>query len=162
MSKDLALIPRESALVVFTTRGGMDPILEKVRAEIDAFKPDITSAKGRTALASFARKVASFEAELLRLRNEAAARLRREERIAAEAAERARKDAEAKAEREHADKLKAEKEEADRREADKAHKAKINRAAFAAFVAGGMSDESAKLAVSLIASRKIPAVSILY
>ena len=48
------------------------------------------------------------------------------------------------------------------RKADKAHKARINRAALDAFIAGGMTEECAKQAVTLIAQRKIPAVSITY
>jgi phage-related minor tail protein len=48
------------------------------------------------------------------------------------------------------------------READKAHKATINRAALAAFIAGGMPEACAKQAVMLIAQRKIPSVSISY
>ena len=48
------------------------------------------------------------------------------------------------------------------READKAHKAKINRAALDAFIAGGMPEECAKQAVTLIAQRKIPAIAITY
>lgn len=52
--------------------------------------------------------------------------------------------------------------EAKRRERDKAHKASINRAALEAFVQGGMTEECAKLAVTLIAKKSIPAVSIAY
>ncbi|MFK3794771.1 hypothetical protein [Pseudomonas sp. NPDC088444] len=48
------------------------------------------------------------------------------------------------------------------READKAHKAKINRAALDAFIAGGMTDECARQAVTLIAQRKIPNIAITY
>lgn len=48
------------------------------------------------------------------------------------------------------------------READKTHKAKINRAALEAFIAGGMPEACAKQAVTLIAQRKIPSVSISY
>lgn len=48
------------------------------------------------------------------------------------------------------------------READKAHQAKINRAALEAFIAGGMPEDCAKQAVTLIAQRKIPAISIQY
>jgi hypothetical protein len=55
-----------------------------------------------------------------------------------------------------------EKRQAAAREADKAHQAKINRAALEAFVAGGMTDACARQAVTLIAQRKIPAVSITY
>ncbi|MBX9404775.1 hypothetical protein K5E40_03680 [Pseudomonas baetica] len=53
-------------------------------------------------------------------------------------------------------------EQAQAREADKAHKAKINRSALDAFIASGMPEECAKQAVTLIAQRKIPAVSITY
>lgn len=48
------------------------------------------------------------------------------------------------------------------READKAHKAKINRAALEAFIAGGMPEACAKQAVTLIAQRKIPNIAISY
>lgn len=77
------------------------------------------------------------------------------EKQAAEAARQAeiRRQAEAKA---------AEEAEAARREEDKAHKGKINRAALAAFVKGGMTEECAKLAVTLIAKGEIPAIKITY
>ena len=48
------------------------------------------------------------------------------------------------------------------READKAHRAGINRAALEAFVAGGMTEECAKQAITLIAQRKIPNIAISY
>lgn len=48
------------------------------------------------------------------------------------------------------------------READRAHKAKTNNAAVAALVAGGLTQEAAKLAVTLIAQGKVPAVRINY
>jgi len=54
------------------------------------------------------------------------------------------------------------KRQADAREADLEHKKSINRAALEAFVAGGMTEECAKQAVTLIAQRKIPAISIQY
>ena len=56
----------------------------------------------------------------------------------------------------------AEAAEQAKRERNRAHKAKINSAALAAFVAGGMTEECAKMAVTLIASGKIPAVAIAY
>lgn len=61
-----------------------------------------------------------------------------------------------------ADAKAAEEAEAARREADKAHKGKVNRAALAAFVQGGMTEECAKLAVTLIAKGGVPAVKISY
>nr|WP_189664313.1 hypothetical protein [Pseudomonas marvdashtae] len=48
------------------------------------------------------------------------------------------------------------------READLEHKKSINRAALEAFVAGGMTEECAKQAITLIAQRKIPSISISY
>ena len=48
------------------------------------------------------------------------------------------------------------------READRAHKAKTNNTAVAALVAGGLAQESAKLAVTLIAQGKVPAVRVNY
>lgn len=48
------------------------------------------------------------------------------------------------------------------READLEHKKQINRAALEAFIEGGMTEECAKQAITLIAQRKIPAISIQY
>lgn len=48
------------------------------------------------------------------------------------------------------------------READLEHKKSINRAALEAFIVGGMPEACAKQAVTLIAQRKIPSVSISY
>jgi DNA repair exonuclease SbcCD ATPase subunit len=48
------------------------------------------------------------------------------------------------------------------READQAHKKTVNRAALEAFVAGGITEECAKQAITLIAMRKIPNISIQY
>ncbi|PBP34610.1 hypothetical protein CCL11_25840 [Pseudomonas syringae] len=48
------------------------------------------------------------------------------------------------------------------REDDKAHKASINRAALEAFIACGMPEDCARQAVTLIAQRKIPAITIAY
>ena len=61
-----------------------------------------------------------------------------------------------------ADAKAAEEAEAARREADKAHKGKVNRAALDAFVAGGMPEECAKLAIKLIAKGQIPNIRITY
>lgn len=350
---ELALLPtKETALQVFSTPKGLSPYLDQIKAELDAFVPDVTTKKGRDSIASIAYKVAKsktaldnigkdlvaelkdvpkkidaerkwmrdtldqwrddvrapltawedaeekrvanhkqgiawfdlraqenhdldaeelrstisevdarivdesweeFEAEahrakskaleslnaalaarekhhaeqaeLARLRAEAAAREQkeREERIAREAADRAQREAEAKAqaereavirreqetkaaaerrelelklaaeraerekseavqreqqakadaERKAAEAVEAEKRrmaekeaaevaEAKRREQDKAHKGAINRAAMEAFINGGMSEDAAKLAVTLIAKKAIPAISIAY
>lgn len=76
------------------------------------------------------------------------------------------KEAVAKAQRDEIARQEAEaarvKREAEAREADIEHKKKINRAALEAFVAGGMTEECAKQAITLIAQRKIPAIAITY
>lgn len=193
--------------------------------EAEAHRAKAKALDALTAALAAREKYEAEQAELARHRAEAAAREQqeREARIAREAAERAQREAEAKAqaereaaikreaeaaaaaerrelelklaaeraEREKAEALQreqqarvdaerreaeavaaeqrrvaaiaeAEAREAKRREADKAHKTAINRAALDAFVAGGMTEECAKLAVTLIAKKAIPAVSITY
>lgn len=196
----------------------------------EEFEAEAHRAKGKaldalTVALAAREKLEAEQAELAKLRAEAAAREQkdREERIAREAAERAQREAEAKAQAEReavikreADakaaaerrelelKLQAERaerekveaqqreqqakadaarreseavaaeqrrvaavaaeeaKEAKRREADKAHKTAVNRAALDAFMKGGLSEECAKTAVTLIAKKAIPAVSITY
>lgn len=98
------------------------------------------------------------------------------QRELAEAAERAEREAIAAKEREAAaiketeDRIAREaeaarlKEVADlaKREANKRHAAKINNEALQAFIAGGLTEECAKTAVTLIAKKSIPHVSIAY
>lgn len=69
--QELATIPaRESALTVYTTDKGLDPYLSHIRAEIDAFVPDVTTKKGRDAIASIAYKVAQSKTALDKLGKE--------------------------------------------------------------------------------------------
>lgn len=56
--------PRETALDVFSTAGGLEPYLSQVRAAIDAFVPDASTAKGRAEIASMAHKVARSKSAL--------------------------------------------------------------------------------------------------
>lgn len=112
-------------------------------------------------------KLQAEQAERARLQAEAdrvAAEQRAEQerqaavRRAEEAAEQARQE-----ERRRADAAAAEiirQQEA--RERDEAHRRSINRAALEAFVAGGMTEECAKQAITLIAQRKIPNIAISY
>lgn len=193
--------------------------------EAEAHRAKAKAVEALIAAVAAREKYEAEQAELAKLRAEAAAREQkdREERIAREAAERAQREAEAKAqaereaaikreadakaaaerrelelklqaeraEREKAEALRreeqakadaerqaaaaveaeqrrvaaaaeAEAQEAKRRERDKAHKTGINRAAMEAFMAGGLTEECAKTAVTLIAKRAIPAVSITY
>ena len=96
-----------------------------------------------------------------RAEREKAEAIQREQQVKADSERRAAEAVEAEKSRVAAQAA-AEAKEAKRREADKAHKASINRAALEAFVAGGMTEECAKLAVTLIAKKSIPAVSIAY
>lgn len=111
---------------------------------------------------------AAAEQRELQLKLEAEQSARRELE-AQQRAEQAERDAEAKAQaaaaaerQRQADEQARIEREAKAREADKAHKAAINRAAMEAFVAGGMTEECAKQAVTLIAKRQIPNVQINY
>jgi len=105
-------------------------------------------------------QLAAEQAEANRIATE---RRAEQERIAAEeralqAAEQARVD-----ERRRADAAAAEiVRQQEARERDEAHRRSINRAALDAFIAGGMPEECAKQAITLIAQRKIPAISIQY
>lgn len=112
-------------------------------------------------------QLAAEQAERQRIQAEAdrvaAVQAAEQERLAAEqrqaaAVEQARQDELAR----QAAAVAFELEQAHAREADKTHKAKINRAALEAFIAGGMPESCAKQAVTLIAQRKIPAVIISY
>jgi hypothetical protein len=84
-------------------------------------------------------------------------------------AEQAEKDAVAKAEaataaerQRYLDEQKEVARQAALRESDQANKAKVNRAALDAFIAGGMPEDCAKQAVVLIAKRQIPHIAITY
>lgn len=94
-------------------------------------------------------------------RNRAAAR-EAELKGQAEAAERRERETEARLKREAEQKAADERAEVERRERDTKHKATINRAAVAAFVAGGIAEDIAVKVVTLIAKRTIPAVAISY
>jgi chromosome segregation ATPase len=60
----LVVVQKENALQLFTTEKGLDPILQGVRQLIDGFKPDVTTKKGRDAIASIAHSVAKSKTYL--------------------------------------------------------------------------------------------------
>lgn len=65
MTTEIAVVPtKEDALTVFSAAQGLDPYLAKIREEIDGFIPDITTKKGREAIASIAHKVARSKTAL--------------------------------------------------------------------------------------------------
>lgn len=59
-----SLPPKETALAVYTAPAGIDPYLQQIRQEIDAFEPDVSTKKGRDAIASIAHKVARSKVAL--------------------------------------------------------------------------------------------------
>ena len=60
----VALPEKETALQVYSAANGLDPFLAKIREEIDGFTPDVTTRKGREAIASIAYKVARSKTAL--------------------------------------------------------------------------------------------------
>ncbi len=105
-------------------------------------------------------RLAAEQAEANRIAAEQ--RAEQERQAAAKRAEQAAEQARAD-ERRRADAAAAEiVRQQEAREADLEHKKQINRAALEAFIAGGMTEECAKQAITLIAQRKIPAIAIQY
>lgn len=145
---------------------------ERIAREAEERAKQETEASARAERDAAARREAQAKAEADRRELELKLAAERSERERAEAQQRAvqaEKDAEARAkaaaqaERQRiADEQAAQQAEQQRREANKAHRAKINREAMQALVAGGMDEESAKLAVTLIAQGKVPNLSIAY
>ena len=64
MSNKLIVPSKENALTVYQTQNGLDPYLEHIRKEIDSFVPDVSTKKGRDAIASIAYKVAKSKTAL--------------------------------------------------------------------------------------------------
>lgn len=63
-SNELVTIEQSNVLQVFTTEKGLDPLLSKVQEEINSFVPDVTTKKGRDAIASIAYKVSQTKSYL--------------------------------------------------------------------------------------------------
>ncbi|NBD81033.1 hypothetical protein GV761_07105 [Citrobacter werkmanii] len=55
---DLVVIEKSNAMAVFTNNEQLDPIIEKIEKEARSLVPDVTTKKGRDAIASMAHKVA--------------------------------------------------------------------------------------------------------
>lgn len=51
-------IPKETAIAVFTADNGLDPYIEQIRREVAGFSADVSTRKGREAVASMAHKIA--------------------------------------------------------------------------------------------------------
>lgn len=55
---DLVVIEKQNAMAVFTTQEQLDPIIEAIEKEARSLVPDVSTRKGRDAIASMAHKVA--------------------------------------------------------------------------------------------------------
>jgi colicin import membrane protein len=121
----------------------------KAAAEQQRVEQEKAVAQARADKADADRLAAIAKAE--RDAKEAAEKAERDQIAAVEAEKRRQEDAARKAAAETA-----------AREADNKHRAKVNNAAVAALVSGGISDDVAKSVVTMIAKRQIPAISISY
>lgn len=54
---DLVVIEKQNAMAVFTTKEQLDPIIEAIEKEARSLVPDVSTRKGRDAIASMAHKV---------------------------------------------------------------------------------------------------------
>ena len=64
MNNELTVPSKENALEVYQKKNGLDPFLKQIREEIDSFVPDVSTKKGRDAIASIAYKVAKSKTAL--------------------------------------------------------------------------------------------------
>lgn len=140
---------------------------QKAQAEREATQRREQEAKAAAEHRELQLKLQAEQAERARVQAEA-------DRVAAEQrAEQERKDAARRAE-ESAEQARLEERrraaaaaaeivrQQEARERDEAHRRSINRAALDAFIDGGMPEECAKQAITLIAQRKIPNIAISY
>jgi hypothetical protein len=174
ISAELITVTKENALEIFTGLHGVEKIIAQIKAEVAKHTPDLTTVKGRKAVASLAAKDAEEKAKAEIEEAQLAAQLADERRIAAEhaakvAQEKAVKEAEEKArfEAQVAESQRLAKEEFARREAEKqaakkSHQRKINKEAVASFMAEGLSEENSQAIIVLIATGKIKNVTINY
>jgi len=65
-----------TALEVYQTENGLDPWIAKIRKEVESFVPDVTTKKGRDAIASIAYKVAKSKTALDNLGKELVSELK--------------------------------------------------------------------------------------
>lgn len=75
-STEVVTVQTENALQVFSADQGLDPYLAKIRAEIEGFVPDVSTAKGRKEIASIAYKVAQSKTALDNVGKELVAELK--------------------------------------------------------------------------------------
>ena len=64
MSNELVEVTETTALAAFATPAGLDPIISQARELVESFEPDLSTDKGRKAIASLAGKVAKLKVKL--------------------------------------------------------------------------------------------------
>jgi len=72
---------KETALAVYTEKQGLDPWIEKIRAEALSLVPDISTKKGRDAIASMAYKVRQAKSALDKVGKELVDRLKEQPKL---------------------------------------------------------------------------------
>lgn len=76
MSNELVVIEESTALEVFTTNGGLDPIIQQAKNAVAEFSHDMSTKASRGRTASLARKVASLKTKLDSIGKESTADLK--------------------------------------------------------------------------------------
>ena len=77
MAQEIAVLPSaDNALKVFTAPAGLEPYLAQIKAELDTFTSDVSTKKGRDAIASIAHKVARSKTALDNIGKELVAELK--------------------------------------------------------------------------------------
>ena len=64
MNNELVEVSETTALAAFATPAGLDPIISQARELVESFEPDLSTDKGRKAIASLAGKVAKLKVKL--------------------------------------------------------------------------------------------------
>lgn len=177
---------RVKASTLSTLKAGLERRLkyEAEQAELENLRQEAAEREQKEREERIAREAeerARREAEeKTQAEREAAAQREQEVKAEAERKEREHQEAMAKAQREaeaeqqriqlqyqrqeqaRIDAERREQEEARQREANKAHRARLNRAAMKAMIDGGMTEDCAKQAVTLIAKGDVPGIMISY
>jgi len=78
---ELIVIPSEKALDIFTAANGLDPYVDEIRKEVTGFVADISTEKGRKAVASMAYKVAKSKTALDNIGKELVSKLKEQPKL---------------------------------------------------------------------------------
>lgn len=77
----LVTIEKKNALDLFTTQNGLDPVIQNIRVMLDDFKPDTSTAKGRSEIASIAHSVARSKTYLDNIGKELVSKLKEQPKL---------------------------------------------------------------------------------